>query len=316
MSGRLSPRILRDVFERPRLLVGLGSLAVLWGLAFVGIKWALRDLSPTELTVARFIVADALLLGLAAVWPAARPTFPRGHRTRLIILALAGVPLYHLPLNWGEQRTTAQIASLIVATAPILVAVGGVKFLGEKLTSTRILGLIISFAGVIVLTLGTRNEPGVSVTLAGVLVIGIAPIVWAIYTIVAKPLMSQMAPMTVTSTTLLLGSLTLIPFATPSAFDAIGAAGTGTLVWLVVLGAGSSVLGYLLFVWLVRNLEANQTGMILYLVPVVGVTASALILDEPLGWPVAVAAVLVVTGLRLSQRTLPPSPAPASVIEA
>lgn len=299
--------------NRPGLYAGLLALALLWGLAFIGIKWALQDITPTDLLVARFLVADAVLLVLALLLPSARPRFPRGSRTRLIILAIGGVPLYHLPLNWGEQHTTAQVASLIIATAPILVAVGGVGFLGERLTPARVLGLGCSFAGVVVLTLGSRGEPGAQVTLAGVSTIAIATVVWAIYTIVAKPLMTRMSPMTVTSTTLLLGSLSLLPFMTPAAFSRIAAAGAGTHAWILLLGAGSSVAGYLLFVWLVQNLDATQSGMILYLVPLVGVLAGALILDEPLGWPVAVAAALVLIGLRLAQRPVPPSAAVANL---
>lgn len=297
--------------HHPRIYSTLAALALVWGVAFVGIKWALRDLSPTELLVARFLLTSAILSVLMIFYPKARPRFPRGSRIRIVILAVCGVPLYHLPLNWGEQHTTAQIASLIIATAPILVAVGGVKVLGERLTLTRIVGLGCSFLGVVVLTLGTRSEPGVEVTIPGVLAVAIATITWAVYTIVAKPLMDRIPAMTVTSTTLLLGSLSLIPFLTPATFRSIADASAGTLAWVAVLGAGSSVLGYLLFVWLVRHLDASQSGMILYLVPVVGVAAGALILDEPLGWPVAAAAALVLLGIRLTERPVPPAPAPA-----
>lgn len=298
--------------RREVLLGGLVALAVLWGFAFVAIKETLVELSPTTLTLARFAIADVTLLLLMPFLPAARPSLPSADRWRYVVLALCGVPLYHLPLNWGEQHTTAQVASLIVSTAPVLLAAGGVMFLGERLTWTRIAGITASFAGVIVLTLGTPQSGGIRITAGGVAAIATAPIVWAVYTIVAKPLMRTADPLRVTTTTILLGSVTLLPFISVQTFRELGAASTGTVGWLVLLGIGSSVLGYLLFVWLIRHMDASQTGAVLYLVPIVGVTASGFILDEPLGWAVIVAAILVITGLTLTQRTQrPPAVVPA-----
>lgn len=296
--------------RRATLLSCLGALALLWGLAFVGIKEALHELSPTTLTLLRFAIADLTLLVVAAALPAARPTFPKGQRWRLLALAATGVPLYHLPLNWGETRTTAQVASLIVAMAPVLLAIGGVVLLGERMTTQRILGIGAAFAGVVVLTLGTPQSATVRITPAGVLAVAIAPIAWTAYTLVAKPLLRIAQPLQVTTTTLLLGSLTLLPLFSGATVDEVRAAGATTWWWALLLGIGSSVVGYLLFVWLIQHVDASESGIVLYLVPIVGVTASGILLDEPLGWAVAVAAVLVVGGLALTQRTPPAIPAP------
>jgi drug/metabolite transporter (DMT)-like permease len=296
--------------RRLTLILCLSSLALLWGLAFVAIKQTLTELSPTTLTVIRFVIADLTLVLLMIGLPAARPTFPREQRWRLIVLALTGVPLYHLPLNWGETRTTAQVASLIVATAPVLLALGAVWLLKEKMTWTRVVGIALSFTGVIVLTLGTPQSDGHRITLTGVLAVAVAPIAWTVYTLVAKPLMRFTQPLRLTSTTILLGSVTLLPLISQETFSELSDASLATWLWLILLGVGSSVAGYLLFVWLIQHVDASQSGVVLYLVPVVGVLASAWILGEPLGWAVAVAAVLVLVGLSLTQRTPPTVPAP------
>lgn len=296
--------------RRGALIACLAALALLWGLAFVAIKQTLAELSPTTLTIARFAIADVTLLLVMMFVPAARPTLPRSQRWRLVVLALTGVPLYHLPLNWGEQRTTAQVASLIVATAPVLLAIGAVWLLKERLSLARILGIAASFAGVIVLTLGTPQTGDIRITLAGVLSVCIAPLSWTVYTLVAKPLMRETQPLRLTATTILLGSLTLLPLIRGTTFDELRNASTETLWWLLLLGIGSSVLGYLLFIWLIQHVDASQSGVVLYLVPIVGVAASGLILDEPLGWAVIVAAILVIGGLALTQRPSTPVPAP------
>ena len=296
--------------RRGPLLACLAALALLWGLAFVGIKETLAELSPTTLTLIRFAIADVTLLGVMVFMPGARPKLPRAQRWRILILALTGVPLYHLPLNWGETRTTAQVASLIVAMAPVLLAVGAVIFLKERLTAARIVGIASAFAGVVILTLGTPQGGAVQITPAGVLAVAIAPIAWTVYTLVAKPLMRETQPLRVTSSTILIGSLTLLPLISGDTFSELGAASPKTWAWLALLGIGSSVVGYLLFIWLIQHVDASQSGIVLYLVPIVGVLASGLILDEPLGWAVIVAAILVIGGLALTQRTAPQVPAP------
>src|SRR5688500_17515309 len=165
----------------------LGVLALLWGLAFVGIKEVVHEVSPATLTILRFAIADACLIAIMAAAPSTRPRFERRDLWRVAVLAITGVPMYHLALNWGEQRTSASVASLIVATAPVMVALLSAAVLRERQTTRRWLGIALAFGGVAVLAL-SNGSGGASTSLVGVLVSVLAPISWAVYTIVAKPL--------------------------------------------------------------------------------------------------------------------------------
>lgn len=71
--------------------------------------------------------------------------------------------------------------------------------------------------------------------------------------------------------------------------------------WVLLLGAGSSVAGYFIFVWALGKMEATRVAVFLYMVPVVALVASRLILDEPLGPSVLAAAALVIAGVVLAQ---------------
>jgi drug/metabolite transporter (DMT)-like permease len=295
---------------RTRLYVMLGGLSLLWGLAFVGIKEVLGELSPTTLTILRFAIADVCLFAVMAAVPSTRPRFERRDVWRIVVLGITGVPMYHLALNWGEQRTSASIASLIVATAPVMVALGSAAVLRERVTARRWFGIVLAFGGVAVLAAAHRTSGG-GTSVAGVIVSMLAPVSWAVYSIVAKPLTERASSLQVTAAGMLIGSIALLPFVSARTFREIGGLSAGGWAWMVQLGVGSSVLGYFIFVWALARMEATKVAVFLYAVPVVALGAAWLILDEPLGASVLVAAALVIAGVVLAQQD--PGRRPATV---
>lgn len=279
----------------------LGLLSLLWGIAFVGIKEVLAELSPAALTILRFAIADACLLIVMATWPPARPRLRRQDLWRLVVLGVTGVPGYHLALNWGEQRTSASVASLIVATAPVMVALGSAALLGERATVRRWIGIAFAFSGVAVLAFADPAD-GVETSVVGVLVSVIAPLMWAIYVIVGKPLADRASAIQITTASMLIGSVFLLPLVSGETFREIGALSGSGWAWMLLLGIGSSVAGYFIFVWALGKMEATKVSVFLYAVPVVALIASWLILDERLGVSLVFAAAMVITGVVLAQQ--------------
>lgn len=286
--------------RRLELYAMLAALSLLWGFAFVGIKEVVREVSPTTLTILRFAIADVCLIAMAFA-RSTRPRFERRDWWRVAVLAITGVPMYHLALNWGEQRTSASVASLIVATAPVMVALLSAAVLRERTPARRWLGIALAFGGVAVLAFANGSAHG-STSLVGVAVSILAPVSWAVYTIVAKPLTERASSIQVTAGGMLAGSLTLLPFLSGRTFEEIGGLSASGWGWMLLLGVGSSVAGYFIFVWALRRMDATTVSVFLYAVPVVALLASWLLLDEQLGISVAVAAALVITGVSLAQQ--------------
>lgn len=289
----------------------LGALAVLWGLAFVGIKEALVEVSPATLTILRFALADVCLLAMALAVPAMRPRFARGDLGRVALVGLTGVPGYHLALNFGERHTSASVASLIVATAPVMVALTSAALLRERVPPGRAAGIALAFAGVAVLAATAEGGSGGS-TIGGVAITLLAPLSWAVYTIAAKPLTERATAMQLTIGGILAGSVGLVPFVNGRTFSEAAALSAKGWAWVAFLGAGASALGYLMFNRALARLGATQVSVFLYAVPVVALVGAWAILDEPLGVSVAVAAALVVAGVALAQREPRRRAAPAT----
>lgn len=294
--------------RRLELYAMLAALSLLWGFAFVGIKEVVREVSPTTLTILRFAIADVCLIAVMAFARSTRPRFERRDWWRVAVLAITGVPMYHLALNWGEQRTSASVASLIVATAPVMVALLSAAVLRERTPARRWLGIALAFGGVAVLAFANGSAHG-STSLVGVAVSILAPVSWAVYTIVAKPLTERASSIQVTAGGMLAGSLTLLPFLSGRTFEEIGGLSASGWGWMLLLGVGSSVAGYFIFVWALRRMDATTVSVFLYAVPVVALLASWLLLDEHLGISVAVAAALVITGVSLAQQEKRRAPA-------
>ena len=286
---------------RARVALASVSIALLWGLAFVAIKELLRDLSPATLTIARFAIADICLLAVMASWPAARPRFERADVWRLVVLGATGVPLYHLSLNWGEQRTSASVGALIVATAPAMVAVLAAAVLRERPTAAKVFGIALAFGGVAVLAVGRAEAATNRTQPAGVAVALIAPIAWAVYTIVAKPLTDRAGAVRVTATTIVLGSLFVFPLTRGRTFHELAHMRASGWGWLLFVAIGSSVAGYVLFVWVLGRMHATQASALLYAVPVVAVFSAWVVRGEPLGWIVLLSAAMVIGGVALMQ---------------
>jgi drug/metabolite transporter (DMT)-like permease len=296
----------------------LAALSLLWGIAFVGIKQSLRELSPTTLTILRFAIADVLLLGVMLVAPATRPRFSRADAWRLAVIGVCGVPGYHLALNWGERRTGASIASLIIASAPVMVALLSIAVLHERASARRWLAIALAFGGVAILALRSGGDTG-RASIGGVLVTAIAAAAWAVYTIVAKPLTGRASPVQVTAAGMFIGSAMLLPLVRGQTVREIGGLSVENWGWMLLLGAGSSVLGYFIFVWALERLGATRVAVSLYSVPVVALLASWLILDEKLGPSIFLAGAMVIAGIALAQqekRTPVPLPPPEEPVVA
>lgn len=306
---------------------GLVALSLLWGSAFVAIKEAVGQVSATTLAILRFGVADVCLVFLMIVWPKARPRFARGDFGRLVALGLL-VPAYHLALNWGEERTSASVASLVVATGPVVVAILS-RFIGERLTARGVLGIALAFGGVALLALGMpgREEP-TRTLLTGLMATLAAAWSWAAYTVVAKPLAVSREAIQVTTLSILIGSVALVPLIRPSTFREAASLDSAGWGWVVLLGAGASAAAYVVFGWVLSNVGATRLAVSVYSIPIVALLMAWLVRGERLDPLMGLAGALVIIGIALTQgrgveelapadsAAEPPQPAATSIVEA
>ena len=285
--------------------LSLALVVVVWAGAFAAIK-ALLDhgTSPEDVAILRYLVAAP---GFAVVLWLARglPGLGRGDFFRILGAGVLVVAGYHLSLNVGQRYTTAGTAALVVALAPSMTLGLSVAIGLERLTVRRTTGLAVAFAGVaVVILLGAGEELSLDSARGPLIVLG-APLAFALYNILLRPLLGRYGVLPLTAAASLVGTLALLPLARPSTVEGLATMSAGDLALIGYLGVVCTLLGYV--AWNVGLRGLGPTGAVSYAygIPPLAVVIGALTLDEPVtAWLVA-GGVLVVAGVALAQRAAP-----------
>jgi drug/metabolite transporter (DMT)-like permease len=216
------------------------------------------------------------------------------------IFAILGPTSLAIPIfliSWGEQTIDSAVASILNATVPLFtIVIAHLLLHDDKMNLPKVLGLLIGFAGVVVLMskdLLSSTQSSVlgqaAVILASIFYAGSA--VYARrYTQHVKGVARGAMPLVTASLFMwIAGPLTEKPFEFPSLPITWIAA-----LWLGVLGSG---LAMIMFYYLLHEIGPTRTSMVTYLFPVGGVILGVLFLNEQLSWQLLVGTILIVASL-------------------
>ncbi len=203
-------------------------------------------------------------------------------------------------VTWGTGMTAASRAAVFMNTQPIQVAVLAHFLLpGDRLSPRKMAGLMAAFLGVIVILMSRLDFPEAASWWRGDLVVLLAAFCWAVQTIYAKRLVVRVSPVALTfwqvvlcALVTTLASLILEPWAAWRV--------TGRLVVAILYVAlGVTTAGWGLWIYVLREVEASVATTFLFTIPIFGVLAGWLLLQEPLGLHLLGGAILVAIGILL-----------------
>ena len=261
--------------------VAMLGLVLVWGANYSVVKVVLREMSPLAFDALRFASASLLLLLLT--WIIERDlSMPRSEWGLVLALGLVGNVVYQLLFINGIARTTASNSSLILASVPILVALGGTLTKAEKLYSWNWVGVLLAFLGIFLLITGGNASLALGrTTLTGDLLILAGTVCWSAYTLFSKRLMQRTSALKGTtwvmasSTPLLV--LVSIPDLIRQNWRAVSPEGWLGLLYSAVLAIA---LGYIIWNAGIRRVGSARTALYSYLTPVVSVTVACIFLGE------------------------------------
>ena len=272
----------------------LGSI---WGSSFLWIKIALEELEPFTLVGYRLLFGA---VGMALVLIARRPALPIKRRTWLL-LALMGLTNTALPfvlISWGETVIDSAVASILNSTTPLFTLIIAHYFLSdERMNVPRALGLLLGFAGILLLFSRDVGLEGFRSGLLGQAAVLAAALSYAGSSVFARrafrdvPLLIQAAiPLFSADLLIWVGAVTL---ESPVNIPALPITWVA-LAWLGLLG---SCIAYLLYFYLINNVGSTRSTLVTYMFPVIGVALGVLFLDERLDLRLIIGALMVVAGI-------------------
>jgi drug/metabolite transporter (DMT)-like permease len=257
-----------------RTLAAISITIISWASAFAGIQVALQAYEPAHVALLRYGVASLVLILYALL---TRMHLPHWRDLPgLALIGLSGITLYNLALSFGQVTVPAGTASFLIASAPIWMALLATIAFRERLRSWGWLGIMVSFGGVAVISLGLQR--GLQLDLHALVVLA-AALAQSLYSLGQKPFLTRYNALQCTAYAIWAGALFLLPFSQGIVSSVQTAPPKATLA-IIYLGIFPGALGYVTWAYALARIPAARAGSFLYLVPAVATLIAWLWLGE------------------------------------
>ncbi|HKW69267.1 MAG TPA: DMT family transporter [Candidatus Dormibacteraeota bacterium] len=295
---------------RARLLpyAAFTALALIWGVSFLLIKLAVQDMSPTVLLLLRsasgFVALAVILMVMG------RPLLGPGWRGRLISFAIMAVTNAVIPwvaIAWGEERISSGLASILNSTTTLWTAVLIYWVVpSERPTLVNYLGVVVGFAGVIVLVYPDIAANGISGNVLGAMAVVLASLSYSVNALYQRRKMRDVSVFEISLGQLAASTLFAIPIAAP-ALAQVHVQVT-SMAAVLALGAVGTGVAYLLYYFVMNSLGAVRAAGVTFVVPVTAVFWGVVLLHESLSLPIVAGMVVIMAGIVLTNVRRAPRP--------
>lgn len=281
-------------------------LALTWGSSFFLVSVGLQGLSPTQVVVARLLAGAVTLVLMSLI---TRQQLPRGLKVwgHLFVVAMLLCAVPFLLFAWAQQYVPSSVASIINATTPLMtMLIALIALPAERPTLFRIAGLVVGFAGVILVLAPWNGSLTGGSPLGALACLGATACYGAAFVWLRKfvtPLGLPAIPVATAQVGLAaVVMLVLAPFIATQPMHLT----LPVILSMLALGVLGTGLAYAWNTNIVNRWGATPASTVTYLTPVVGIALGTLILGEQLTWTQPVGAVVVIAGIlisRLQRRT-------------
>lgn len=287
------------------------AVCLIWGTTYLGIRVSLETMPPALMGGLRWTVAGLLLMGFLVARGERLP--PRAHWPGVLWLGFLLIGLGNGGVVWAEQWVPSGLTAVIIASSPFWMT--GVEALmpdGERLTPRTVAGLLVGFAGIVLLV-----WPDLAAGFAGsgfvvgIVSLQIACIGWAIGSSYSRRHTRSDSVLASTAGQMLAGGLMMVIAGTiRGEWASLWFSGRTTIAFVYLATIGS-IGGFVAYTYALRHLPVSFVSLYAYINPVIAVLLGVLLLSEPFDTRAAFAAALVLGGVAIvrapkEQRSRPP----------
>lgn len=273
-----------------------------WGLSFVWSSIVLEYYSPIATIFLRLIISTAVLFLILVM--SRKLERIRKEDFRLIMIASFLNPfLYFLGENYGLKLTSPTIASVIIATIPVFAAIVARFTLKEKLKWINVLGIMVSFAGILVMLVDRDMTLIASPLGIGMLMFAVMSAV--IYSVFLKRLTRKYSSMNIIFYQNAIGIALFLPvFLIYDLKDVMSVTPDARLVTsLLLLAVFASTLAFVFFTMTVKSVGVTRANVFSNLIPVFTGIFSFIFISEIFTWHKILGMLTVIAGVFITQTT-------------
>jgi drug/metabolite transporter (DMT)-like permease len=281
-------------------LIALGVSLLIFAPSFAASKVALDGLGVGTSATIRLLVGGGILLLIARrSWPLLRQ-----HWRTICVLGVFGMGLQTFTISIGIDAGTASLGALILGLEPIFIALFGALLVRERPSRHTLGGLALGLAGVVVvsgiLTVGLAGTP-----LVAVLALCVTTVSFSAYAARLPELTRRLGGIPAAGATMTAGGIAILPFAIVEIVRGTAIqsdARASTVVGVVYLVLGQTVIGYALFTYAVARIRTSLLAILLYALPALAVLADWILIGEQPNGRDVVGGALILVGVVVGTR--------------
>ena len=276
--------------------------AVFWGGTFIAGKIVAQDVQPFSAAFLRFAIASAFLVLITWRVEGKLPRIERSLVLPIFLLGLTGVFAYNVFFFKGLQSIDAGRAALIIALNPVMISLLSSILFKEELTPIKTIGILLSVIGA--MTVISRGNP---LHLFqghlgwGELNIFGCVLSWVSFSLIGKSVLGKISPLISICYSSLAGTAALIvPAMLEGLWTFLPSYSSITWLGLFYLGFFGTVLGFVWYYEGIKKIGPTKAGLFINVVPLSAVVLAFFLLKEPLTLSLLIGAILVSTGIYLT----------------
>lgn len=273
---------------------------IIWGFSFVGMKIMYEVYQPFSTVFLRLCISSILMWGIALLMRVREKIKPKD-RILFALLTFFEPFCYFIGESYGVLYTPATLASVIIATIPVVTPLAAWLVLREKITWKAVLGIVISFFGVVLMSI--NKDLTFSAPLKGILLLFFAVFSGVGYGIIVRKLAHSYSPITIVKIQNSFGALLFLPlvFLVESGAFLSVIPSTKIIITLVLLAVFASTITFILFTMAVRGLGISKANIFTNTIPVFTAIFAFILVGETFSAQKIIGMVIVIAGLFLSQ---------------
>jgi drug/metabolite transporter (DMT)-like permease len=296
--------------SRGLVIAAFAAIYIIWGSTYLGIRYAIETLPPFMMAGARFIIAGLLLYA----WLRFRGD-PPPRRVDWHYAAITGgllIAAGNGGVTWAEKQVPSSLASLLVGMMPAwLVLFDWLRPNGVKPALKTILGVLVGFSGVAVLTGSKSASPIHEANLTATFVLVGCGMTWALGSLVNKHGPRPSVPMMGVAQQMLSGGLFLTMAGIAAGdhrqfeWQAVSAKSLTAFFYLIVFG---SLIAFSAYIWLLQNTSSAKVATCAYINPAIAVLLGCTLGGEPMSIRILIAGIGIFLGVMLIVSPAAPKP--------